>query len=298
MRHFLSISLLLLSSIAAFGQEVWSIEKCIDHALENNIDLALQDKVNELTELQVKQSKNNFGPYLNGQIDYTQAFGRSIDPTTNSFVTVNALSNRYLLSSNIEVFSGLQKWNSLKKSKLQEESGLLSREIIAENIQLNILTTYLTILRSKEQLQQAYTQSKNTEEQLNRSRSLVEAGVLAENELITLEAQLATDNILKTTYENAIEIGITNLKLILRLDPATVIDVAVPELPDVSELQRTLDPIQDIYTYASSNRPEVKSAELARFSQITIPRSPKGPSIRPYPSFHRLERIIRINFRM
>jgi outer membrane protein len=261
-RSFFFLLFLQFGCLTVFSQELWSIEKCIDYALENNIELALQDIANELNDVELKQSKYNFGPNLNGQIDYSQAFGRSIDPTTNLFRNVNTLTNRFLFSTNMELFSGLQKWNSLKKNKLLEGSGMLNRQVIEENIQLNILTTYLMILKSKEQLDQARTQQANTQEQLDRSRSLVDAGVLAENELITLEAQLASDNIQITIYQNQIETGLTDLKILLRLDPSTEIDVEIPELPDIGAVERTLEPIQEIYKYAAENRPEVRSAEL------------------------------------
>lgn len=262
MRILIPLAILLASTLSAFSQEVWSIEKCISYALENNIDLAIQDKTNELSDLELKQSKFNFGPNINGQVDYSQAFGRSIDPTTNLFRNVNTLTNRYYLSTNMDLFTGLQKWNELKKNKLLEESGMLQRQVIEENIQLDILTTYLTILMAKEQLQQATTAQQNTEEQLNRTRSLVEAGVVAENELYSLEAQLSTDNLLITTYRNQIQVSLTNLKIILRLDPTKSIDVEVPDLPDLESVERTLDPIGDIYEYAAQHRPEIRNAEL------------------------------------
>lgn len=262
MRTILPLFLLMASFLTAGAQEIWDIQKCIDHALSNNIELALQDKTNELTELGVKQAKMNFGPNLNAQVDFTEAFGRSIDITTNTYRNENTLSNRYFLSNNIEVFSGLQKWNALKKSKLQVEGGDLNRQVIEENIQLNILTTYLTILKAKEQLAQSGIQREITQEQLDRSKALVDAGVLAENELIPLESQLANENSLAIAYENQIRTGLTSLKIILRLDPGIDIDVEVPDISAIEGFERVLDPIEDIYAYASENRPEVRGSEL------------------------------------
>jgi len=287
MRLFSCIAFILFFASHSRAQEVWPIEKCITHALDNNIDLAVQDKSNELNDLQVKQSKMDFGPNINAQIDYGHAFGRSIDITTNTYRNQNTLTNRYLMSGSIDVFNGLQKWNALKQSKLRLQSGDLSRESIAEAIQLDILTNYLLVLKAKEQLEQANTQKKNTQEQVDRTQALVDEGVLPANELIVLEAQLATDNILITAYSNQISLGLTNLKLTLRLDPGKSIDVVVPELPEIEVIERTLESMEDIYGYAKKNRPEIRNAELNEILADYDTKIAKGaqyPTISAYAS--------------
>ena len=262
MRHLFLAFFFLLNCVLVTGQEIWPIEKCIEYALENSLDLEVQDKTNELSDLLIKQSKSNFGPNLNAQFDVSEQFGRSIDPTTNTFRNVNTFANTYFLSNNIEIFNGMQKWNSLKRSKLQAEAGQLTRQMIEENIQLNILTTYLSVIKGKEQLQQATTQKNISEEQLERTQSMVEAGVLAENEIITLEAQVANDYSRMTAAENLITLGLTNLKILLRLDPDTEIDVDIPDLDDLGSMERGLSPLQEIYSYAVVNRPEVQNSEM------------------------------------
>jgi len=262
MRLFSCLFLIMSVAFSSNAQEIWPIDSCIAHALDNNIDLAIQDKSNELNDLQVRQSKMDFGPNINAQIDYTQAFGRSIDITTNTYRNQNTLNNQYFLTGSIDVFNGLTKWNTLKQSKLMLESGDLNRHAIEESIQLDILTNYLLVLRAKEQLQQAVIQKTNNQEQFDRTQAMVDEGVLPANELITLEAQLANDNILITTYRNQIELGLTNLKLTMRLDPNKSIDIVVPELPDIASIERTLESMDGIYGHAVKNRPEVKSAQL------------------------------------
>ena len=255
---FISIFL----SLNSFSQEIWSVEKCIDHALSNNLDLALQDINTELAELQLKQGKYDMTPSINGQIDFTESFGRSIDPTTNTFSNLNTLSNRYQITTTMDLFNGLTRWNTLKKNRLEVEVATLGRRVYEESIQLQILTTYLTILKAKEQLGQAQTQKSITQEQLNRSNALVDAGVLPKNDLIALRAQVANDEIFITTYKNQIELNLTTLKLTLRLDPSQVIDVVVPNLPDVEDMDGSLASLSTIYDYAVKNRPEIKSVEL------------------------------------
>lgn len=263
MRFFLFIALACLFGPRAGAQEAWTIERCIQHALENNIDLAIQDKTNALYDLQVRQSKFAFGPSVNAQIDYTQAFGRSIDITTNSYQNQNILSNRYLLSGSIDLFNGGRTWNQLKKSKLQAEAGEVGRQVLEENIQLEILTVFLTVLRAREQLTQAETTRQSTLEQLERTRALIEEGVLASNADISLTAQLAADDVALTGYRNEIARGLTQLKLLLRLDPNAEFDVAGPQLADIAVLERALEPIEAIYEYALQHRPEIRSSELA-----------------------------------
>jgi outer membrane protein len=258
---FLSV-VFFLFAFSAKAQKVWTLEECIDYALANNIDVALQDINIELATLGVQQKKHAFGPNINANIDFTQSFGRSIDFTTYQFNNIATSSNRLAFSNNIDLFQGMQRLNDLKKGNLELEYMRTNKTVTEQNIQLQLLSAFLSVVMAKEQLLQAEKQKVNTQKEYDRVKSMVKAGLAAENDTYFYEAQLATNNISITSFKNNIELGLSDLKLLLRLAPDTEFDIEVPELPNPENLEGLVETIDQIYEIALSNRPEIKNAEL------------------------------------
>ncbi len=264
MRIFLLAFFTIIISFQSKGQEVWSIEKCIDQALSNNVDVALQDINVDYAELGVKQAKHDFGPNINGTFNYINYFGRALDQTSNSFNNNQSvlINNSYNLVGNLDLFNGLQRMNTLKKSKLLVESSLLTKKISEEAIQLQLLTTFLSILMSKEQLSQSINQNKNTTQERERVSDLIDDGLLAKNDIYILDAQLANDQIAITNFKNNIKLGLSDLKQVMRLDLGKEIDIEVPELPESLEELGGIESIDAIYQEALTHRSEIKSVAL------------------------------------
>jgi len=104
------------------GQEVnsWSLQKCIDHAKDNNIQLK-QSKLNiDLARENLRQSKANTLPSINARLSHNYNFGRTVDPFTNSFVTEKLQSNNFSITGNVMLFEGLKAINTIKRNKLNK----------------------------------------------------------------------------------------------------------------------------------------------------------------------------------
>ena len=81
----------MLISGFAYAQDqntkVWTLRECVDYALDNNLTIQRTLYGIEGSEVNVKQSKWSMAPTLNFGGSYNNAWGRSIDPTTNLFTT-------------------------------------------------------------------------------------------------------------------------------------------------------------------------------------------------------------------
>jgi outer membrane protein len=262
MRNLLFSIVFSLFAITVQAQKAWTLEECIDYAISNNIDVALQDINIDLAELGVQQKKHAFGPNINTNISFTQSFGRSIDFTTYQFNNIATSSNSLAFSNNIDLFQGMQRLNDLKKSNLQLEYSRTNKTVTEQNIQLQLLSTFLSVVMAKEQLLQAEKQKINTQQEYDRVKSLIKSGIAAESDAFIYEAQLAMNNISITTYTNNIELGLSDLKLLLRLAPNTEFEIVVPDLPNPENLDGLIENVEQIYEVALNNRPEIRNAEL------------------------------------
>ena len=78
---------LLLGCTAANAQGPWTLQQCIDYALEHNLQVKQSDLNMQSSKTQVDQSFAGFFPSLNGNASHNYYYGRSIDPYTNAFTT-------------------------------------------------------------------------------------------------------------------------------------------------------------------------------------------------------------------
>jgi len=261
MKHLLLGWLLLLPALL-WAQDKWSLNRCIEHALENNIEIKQQDLSTALSEDRLQQSKFAFLPSLNSEASHAFNWGRSVDPTTYGFVDQNIQTTSLSLSTNLTLFNGFRKINTLKQAQYNQQAAEADAEQTRNNVILSITSAYLQILLSLEELNKAEKQQALSETQVDNTEKLVAAGMVPEGNLLEIKAQLARDKMAVTIADNQLDLAHLNLLNLLNLDPARdfEIDIPVLDIPDEAELEQR-DPAA-IYQTALTTQPVVKSSEF------------------------------------
>src|SRR4029077_5304007 len=144
-RVFFLLSFILIASFS-FAQKTWTLEECVAYAKENNISIKKAQLTQQLSENSVLQSKMNFFPAVNASTGYYFNFGKTIDPTTNLFVNQNTQTNTFTLNGSIGLFSGLQRWNSLKQSQFDLLASQANTETTVDNVLLYVVGGFLNIV--------------------------------------------------------------------------------------------------------------------------------------------------------
>ncbi len=267
--RFKTILLLLVSfSIAQHGlaqKKEWSLEECINYAIENNIQVQQSGLNVQIAEQNFAQSKYNTLPSLNGSASNVYNFGQTIDPFTNSFATTQVRSNQFGLSSSFNLFNGFQTINTIKRNQANLEARRYDLEKMQNDIALNIANFYLQILFSHELVKNADNQIRVTQGQVERIKKIVDAGNMPEGNLREIEAQLASEELQKVNAENQLSITTLNLAQVLRLEDASDFDVAIPDLSNFSGVSELITP-GALYLTALETMPEIKSAEYNYYS--------------------------------
>lgn len=259
LKHF--IVALGLLPLSAFAQEVWSLEKCIQYAKDNNIQIRQTELQADLQKRVELQSKARFLPSVNGQASNNYNFGRTIDPFTNQFVENKTVSAQAFLSSNLNVFNGFQNWTGAAQAHYDHLASIKDIETRKNDISLSIATAYLQILFGKELVKNAENQLEITKLQRDRISRLVNAGSLAESNLFDIEAQFARDELQKVNAENNLNLYYLQLFQYLQLDISTEIEVQVPGniAIDGSGILAGAD---DVYKAALDIMPELQAQKL------------------------------------
>jgi outer membrane protein TolC len=184
------INLILCNSgISAQEVKKWTLQDCIDYAVERNIGLQRQMLVTESAEVDFLKAKLNLLPSLNFNSDARVGFGRSIDPVTNLITFKQNLSNSYSLSSSFQLFNGFATLNTISANKFMLKAGLETGKVTRNTLIVNILGAYYQVLYAKGLEDAAKMQLDLSEKQLFRITKMVETGKEALSKQFELESR-------------------------------------------------------------------------------------------------------------
>ncbi|MGB1100042.1 MAG: TolC family protein [Flavobacteriales bacterium] len=270
MRPFLfSIFLLYLGSLSSSavaqssGNDVWTLQRCLEHALEHNLQLQQAELGVVRGVLAETSAKGAFLPNLNASSSYGVNIGQRIDPFTNQFATDAVQSSNYGMSSGLTLFNGFQNHLNLRRARLGLELAQTNVEIAQNNVALSLASAYLNVLFQKEFLTIAQLNAEATGRQVDRVQKLVNAGAAAESDLYDVLAQQAADQSSVVSAENGVTIAKLALAQLLQLsgDEADNLEVAPPsdDLLETAQLPLSADAA---VAFALNAFPDMKAVEL------------------------------------
>ncbi len=250
--------------------KVWSVDDCIQYALEKNIQVQKAQVGNDISEINLTYSKAAWQPSLSGSV--RQNFDWSNQPAGIAGSTVFKEGNgtNISLSSGMTVFNGNKIRNGVKKAETDNEAARYNTEVIKENVSLSVLNGYLQVLYSEEQVKNSMNQISSTAEQLNLAEERMKLGAISNSDYLQVKSQLATEKQTLATAQSQLAINRITLMQLMELHETNDFSIEHPNLDSLINQKRLPDPVE-IYQIALGIKPEVKNAELnKKSSQISI----------------------------
>ena len=280
-RILLAATLFVATGLAAQEQEPrkWTLKECIEYARENNLSIQQQALNTDYQGNEVERKKLERAPSLNGNVGYQLSFGRVPDETTYEFRNQTTQFSRFSVGTSVPLFNGFSIQNEIKQT---EASWLASKnhlEAAKNDLALNITSLYLEVLFNRELLEVAREQYKVAQEQVENTRELVEAGRVAEGNLLEIKSQAARERMNVTQMENNLSISLLSLAQALDLKDPSSFDVVEPEEKELQEVD--LAPVPELYNTAVEIMPGIEAYELDLESERHALEAAKG---RLYPS--------------
>lgn len=283
---FLFFLLITISANAQDGDE-WSLEKCINYAIQNSLQVqqtTLNQSQAQLTKKQAvwAQAPNVSAGYRNGV-----NLGNTVNPTNNELITIPNFNSGLSLNVNGIIFQGLQVRNTIKQSKVDLEAAGKDVEQAKNDVALSVAQAYLSILLGEESKGVFAEQAKVTKAQYNQTLKLIEGGVLAENSKYDLEAQMARDEENIVIAQNNINLAYVNLKVLMNVDVAKEIKIQIVGDLEVDETLEESN-LGDVYEEAILNQPNILAAKLREKSAqlgVTIAKGALWPTVSYYAGF-------------
>ena len=192
MKKVVLAALFVLFAIGVQAQtKKWTLVECVEYAIQNNITVEQFELDLENARIDKSDALGNFLPNLSGSATISERSGLVVDPQTNIITSATILNVSPSLTSNMTVFDGLRNIHRASRAKINEIANQYRLEDLKDDIRLRVANAYLQVLSNKEALKVAQAQYKVTEQDLLRTRELVESGVVPKGDLLEIEATAA-----------------------------------------------------------------------------------------------------------
>lgn len=259
MRLIYSLLLLALCPcLPGQAQEAWSLERCIAHAVEHNLQVRQSEQQVKQQEITLSTVRNSRLPAVDGSVSQSFNFGRGLT-AENTYVNRNTMSTSFGLNGNVSVYDGGQTTHNLKAQKLQLQALIADLEKAREDISLQVTSEFLEVLFQQEQLKVARQQCELSVSQEKRIHKLFDAGKASESEWADAKAIVASDRLAETQAENACRLALLSLSQLLELPSPEGFIVEAPQIPESEQV--TLPLPEAIMAEAVGIKPSIKAGE-------------------------------------
>lgn len=282
-----------VQSAVAQAQEtkVLSLSDCIEIALKNNSSLRNAGRQHLIAKANVMTARSNFlpslsasfssGRYIQGArlvkqdvpVDYNPATGKYIYEQRQTFQDrTDRNFNQARLSLNQQIFDFGRSINDLKQA--QASSAAADQDVLStrQDVVQNVKVAYFELLKA-EKLEEVYADAvKLAEEQVNRSKTMMEIGIASQAEVYQAKVNWGTNKRNWITQKNNVEFAKANLNNALGWNPNTSVEI----------IQETTAPVFFEYKFdeavkiAIENNPQIKSLELSVKSYLYSQRAAKA----------------------
>jgi outer membrane protein len=259
---FLLILFIASNGILLSQQKVWSLEECIKYAIDNNIQIKQQVIQTEYQKNTLDLAKLKLLPTLSGSASHNYSFGRALDQTTYQYTEHQTVqSNNFYMGGSLNLFSGLQNYNTIERNKYDLLAGEQDLQNIKDNISLSVALAYLQILLNKELVAATDNQLQITLQQIEKTKKLVDAGSVARGNLLQIESQAAQEEVQLINLKNQLQTSYLNITQLLEMKSPEGFEIVIPQIGiDTNEI--VTGNIDEIFAQAQGTRPEIKSSEL------------------------------------
>ena len=265
-RILLSLSFIIfhLSFSPCGAQTPWTLEKCIDYAVEHNIAVRQIENQIEQRQLQLQTSKAQRLPDLNASAGQNFSFGRGLT-AENTYTNTNTSSTSFSIGTSVPLFTGFQIPNQVKLSQLNLETATKDLEKARNDIRTQVAQAFVQTLYDMEISNVARRQIAIDSAQVARLKVLLEVGRASHAELSQQQATLAQSQLTATQAQNNVQLALLNLSQLLELDTPEGFAIAVPDSSLHSSLltpNSSLLTPESIFAEAVGIRPEIQSEQL------------------------------------
>jgi outer membrane protein len=257
-------------SVAQVRDTVWTLQKCIEYALQQNISIQKTVLGNEANKVYLEQSKASRFPSVNASVSQDFSWSRQTNSAGECGSYSNSNGTNYGINSSVRLYNGFKIQNTIKQKELSYKSGQYDIEAIKESVTLSVLDAYLQVLYSEEQVKNSEKQIESTKGQLLLAEERLKLGAVSKSDYLLVKSELASENYTLANAQSMLNTNKVNLMQLMELPVTSGFTVEHPYFGENVFQMRSVD-ADSVYQIALAIKPQIKSAEInSRTAELDI----------------------------
>lgn len=253
----------LLGCVAEMqGQMVWTLDSCMQYALEKNLQLKNSRLDTRIAREDFTAAMGDFLPSVSTSGALGKRLGRSVDPKTNMYTSSSFLESTVGLNISLPVFDGFKRINKAQFTRLNQQIGGLTEKAEENRIAFEVMDAFYALSFDRRMYELTIEQRRLSERYHEQMLEFVDLGLRAPSDLQEVKARLQSDIYQETVRANSCRLSLLALKELLQMREADTLviddgEAGVGELPLVEKLSA-----DDIYAQSERALPEFRMMEL------------------------------------
>lgn len=235
----------------------FSLDDCMRYAVEHATDV----KREVINARQRKQDYHkavaDFFPTVSGAVQGQYAWGRNIDPETNTYNNVTTFNNYYQLYAELSVFDGFATINAFKQAKLAKDYSATAMQKIRDDKAIDVMQKYVDAAYAEASIQIASEKLTESKRLLAKMQRLFELGEKGRPDVVQMESQVAEDEYNLTHQENVAKQSLLALKSAMNYPVEEELQLKMQEESGTYAKNHA----ESLYAGFCNLSPDIKSAE-------------------------------------
>ena len=252
---------------AGASAQSWSLDDCMKYAVEHATEVK-REVVNARQRKQDYQhAVAGFLPTVTGGVQGQYAWGRNIDPETNTYNNVTTFNNYYQLYAELNVFDGFATINALKQAKLSRDYSATAMQKIQDDRAIDVMQKYVDAAYAEASIRIASEKLNESKRMLAKMKRLYELGEKGRPDVVQMESQVAEDEYNLTHQENVAKQSLLALKSAMNFPVDEELKILIKEeqnlklTSDNKEVPESGVNYETVYQGFQNISPDLKSAE-------------------------------------
>ena len=249
----------MLTAGTANAADSWTLQRCIDYAIENNIQILQSDIAAQNRDVDYNTARSNRLPGVSASASQGWSFGRSLT-VDNTYANTNTANTSFSIGTDVTLFAGRRITNNIEMAELNFEAAKSDLERIKDDVRVQVAQAFIQIVYNRSILDVARNQVSIDSMQVERLTALAAIGKASNAEVSSQKATLAQSRLSVTQAENNLSMSVLTLTQLLELPSPEGFEIIQP---DTQELEFNVpDSPESIYADALNIKPAIKTEEL------------------------------------
>lgn len=192
--------------------KTWELDSCMTYAVEHATDVK-REVINARQRKQdYQKAVTDFLPSVAGGVQGQYAWGRNIDPETNTYNHVTTFNNYYQLYASLNVFDGFATINAFKQAKLARAYSTTAMQKVRDDKAIDVMQKFVDAAYAEASIQIASDKLAESKRLLGKMQRLYELGEKGRPDVVQMESQVAEDEYNLTHQKHVAQQSLLTLK--------------------------------------------------------------------------------------